>query len=131
MITLATKLACMVFMLPAMRATFPVQSDADTLIRSSKISGTEFESIEVVYRAISSKPISSHQKDLSNYEITVWEKGPDDYVMFWPRLDDDEPIIPDSILARNGVQLLFIISRKDHKVEVSLPADLWLVPDGK
>jgi len=60
--------------------------------------------------------ITSHQKDLANYQITVYKKDKCDWVKFNAKIEDDEAIAPDDTITRNGVQLLYQLTKPGHRI---------------
>jgi hypothetical protein len=131
MIILVAQVFCLCANLSSTSGVFQAQANASKPIRSVKISGSEFASIEAAYRVLCSLTISDHQKDLSNYEITVWQKGEYDFVMLWAKIDHGEPITTDSSLTRNGAHLTFTVRRAGHKVVRSLSANPFDVPPAR
>jgi len=92
------------------------QLEKQNRLHYATLSGSQLAAIEVVYRDIQSMKITPHQKDLANYQITVYEKDGCDWVKFNARIDDDEPLAPDGTLDRNGVQLLYQLSKPGHRI---------------
>ena len=86
------------------------------------VSESHLKDIESAYVRLCNFKLNRHQKDLSNYAISIWNQDGNSIVFFEPDWDVSEGIVLDDPVLKNGMVLAVNVSRADHKVMASEPS---------